>query len=104
MSWVEGLRRYIRVPRRGTKQVDRAIDDEMRFHLDMRAQELRDSGVPADRAATEALRRFGNVADARAYCRDQDRAREDTRRWSAVLEEAWQDAGIAGRQLRHRPL
>ena len=104
MSWLQGLRRYVRVPRRGKDQIDRAIDEEMRFHLDMRAQELRDSGVPADRASSEALRRFGSVADAREYCRDQDRAREDTRRWSAVLEEAWQDAGIAIRQLRQRPL
>jgi putative ABC transport system permease protein len=104
MSWLDGLRRYVRVPLRRKDQIDRAIDDEMRFHLDMRAQELRDSGVPADRAATEALRRFGNITDAREYCRDQDRAREHTRRWSAHLEEAWHDAGIAVRQLRRRPL
>ena len=42
MSWLQGVRRYVRLPRRGVSQIEREIDDELRFHLDMRAQELRE--------------------------------------------------------------
>jgi putative ABC transport system permease protein len=104
MSWLPGLRRYVRVPRTGLRQIEQEIDDELRFHLDMRAQELGAAGVSADRAEAEALRRFGNVADARAYCREQDKERTGQQRWTAVFQEAWQDATIAIRQLRNRPV
>src|SRR5688500_6258301 len=104
MSWLPGLRRYVRVPRPGAKQIDREIDDEMRFHLEMRSRELREAGLTEERADTEALRRFGDIAGARAYCREQDRRREGSRRWTTVFEEGWQDGVIAIRQLRHRRL
>jgi predicted permease len=104
MPRLPGLRRYIRLPHSSPKQIDRELDDELRFHLEMRSKELQDAGLPPATADREAHRRFGNVADAREYCRAQDRQREGHRRWTAVLDEAWQDAIIAVRQLRHRPL
>ena len=104
MPRLPGLRRYIRLPHSSPKQIDRELDDELRFHLEMRSRELQEAGLSADRADKEARRRFGNVADTREYCREQDRQREGHRRWTAVLDEGWQDAIIAVRQLRHRPL
>src|SRR5688572_27220842 len=104
MSWLHAFRRYVRLPRRDAGLIERAIDDELHFHLDMRAEELRARGLNQERASTEALRRFGDVNDARRYCRQQDQAAEKTRRGTTLLEEAWQDAALAIRQLRRRPL
>jgi predicted permease len=98
------MRRYIRLPHSSPKQIDRELDDELSFHLEMRSKELQEAGLSAANADKEARRRFGNVANAREYCRDQDLQREGHRRWSAVFDEAWQDAIIAVRQLKHRPL
>src|SRR5688572_15712753 len=104
MAWLHGFRRYVRLPRRGVWRIEREIDDELRYHLEMRAEELRARGLSQDGANAEALRRFGDIAGARAYCRHQDRAGEGARHWTSLIDEAWQDAGIAVRQLRNRPL
>jgi putative ABC transport system permease protein len=60
----------------------RDVDDEIRFHLDMRAQELIEQGVPRDDAWREARRQFGDVAAIEAECRDVrvERTRERGRR------------------------
>ena len=38
------------------------VDDELRFHLDMRTQELVEAGMPTDAARAEALRQFGDLS------------------------------------------
>ena len=48
----------------------RDVSDEIRFHLDMRAQELIEQGVPPEDAWREARRQFGDVAAIEAECRD----------------------------------
>src|SRR5689334_12110390 len=53
----------------------RDVSDEIRFHLDMRAQELIEQGVPSDDAWREARRQFGDVAAIEAECRDERTAR-----------------------------
>jgi predicted permease len=53
----------------------RDVSDEIRFHLDMRAQELIEQGVPSDQAWREARRQFGDVAAIEAECRDERSAR-----------------------------
>ena len=60
----------------------RDVSDEIRFHLDMRAQELIDTGMPREEALREARRQFGDVAAIEAECRDERsaRARERGRR------------------------
>ena len=104
MSWLHAFRRYVRLPRRDDGLIEREVDDELRFHLDMRAEELRARGLSDERANTEALRRFGDIDDARRYCRQQDQAGENARRWTTVFDESRQDAALAIRQLRRRPL
>ncbi len=42
--------------------LDREMDEEMRFHLDMEAADLASSGIAADEAQRLALSRFGGVA------------------------------------------
>src|SRR5688572_15552747 len=78
----------------------RDVDDEIRFHLDMRAQELIEQGVPRDEAWREARRQFGDVAAIEAECRDvrTERSRERGRReW---LRGVTMDLRFALRSLR----
>jgi predicted permease len=95
-------RRLFRLPDRPSG-IDRDLDEELRFHLDMRAEELRARGLTPDAARAEAVRQFGDVADAREFCRDEDerRLREDRR--ADWIEQLRQDTRLALRQLRRSP-
>src|SRR5438045_7245937 len=90
MRWLSRLRRRARlvVDRTG---VEREMDAEMRFHLEMEAEELARFGANTEEARRAARRRFGGVA------RYQDDAR-DARggRW---LQELGQDGRYALRVL-----
>ena len=98
-----GVRRLFRLPwsRAGMR---RDLDDEVRFHLDMRAAELRAQGMAPDEADAEALRRFGDVDDLR---QDSARTGEHRARWAQALEwlGGWAlDVRFAGRQLLASPV
>ena len=69
MRWLSRLRRRARlvVDRTG---VEREMDAEMRFHLEMEAEELARFGANTEEARRAARRRFGGVA------RYQDDARD----------------------------
>jgi predicted permease len=90
MRWLSRLRRRARLVV-DRNRVEREMDDEMRFHLEMEAEELARFGANADEARRGARRRFGGIA------RYQDDAR-DARggRW---LEELRQDTRYAMRVL-----
>ena len=53
----------------------RDVADEIRFHLDMRSQELMEQGMSKEDALREARRQFGDVAAIEAECRDERLAR-----------------------------
>jgi predicted permease len=55
--------------------VRRDVTDEIRFHLDMRTQELIEQGMSREDALREAQRQFGDIAAIEAECRDERRAR-----------------------------
>ena len=59
-------RRYVRF---WGPDVDADVDDEVRFHLEMKAAELAARGLPPDEALREARRRFGPVDDVRRWLR-----------------------------------
>ncbi|HEY2852018.1 MAG TPA: ABC transporter permease [Gemmatimonadaceae bacterium] len=90
MGWLEKLRRRARLLF-DHDAVEREMDDEMRFHLDMEADDLGRFGADADTASRVARRRFGGVA------RFQDEAREARGGW--WLEELRQDTRYALRVL-----
>jgi ElaB/YqjD/DUF883 family membrane-anchored ribosome-binding protein len=79
-SW----RRLLRWPTRTQAQIARDVDDELRFHLEMREQELRSYGRSADEAAREARARFGDVDAARRALR-QTEHRAQRRSWRDAL-------------------
>lgn len=73
----------------------RDLDEEMRFHVEMRAATNRDRGLTPDRASHEASRRFGNLLKVREESRDA---------WGFVaLERLGADAWYAARYVLRRP-
>jgi putative ABC transport system permease protein len=102
MNRMTGIRRLLRLTlnRAG---VERAVDDELRFHFEMTMRELMKQGMTPDDARSETERRFGNVERTRQRLATIDRARVDHERraewWSAFA----QDLRYALRGLRLKP-
>src|SRR5258708_39835853 len=67
MSWIDRLRP---LPRRD--QLSRDLDDELSFHLEMRARDNLDAGMTPDEARRDARRRFGNPQRIRERTRHAD--------------------------------
>ena len=71
---------------------DRDVDDELAFHLAMRAELLEASGLDPQNARDAALDRFGNVADVRERCISISHQRERRMKrleiWSATVQQA----------------
>ncbi|HKY04888.1 MAG TPA: ABC transporter permease [Blastocatellia bacterium] len=78
------------------EQVDREIDEELRFHLDMRVEENIAAGMTPEEARKAALRRFGNVT----------RIKEQGRsiRGASMLEAFLQDLRYGARMLLKQPV
>lgn len=73
-----------------------ALDDEMRLHIELRAEKLRAQGVAPDEAWREASKRFGNRLHVRERSRDMWIVR-----WADELSK---DVRIAMRGLRRSPV
>ncbi|HEY4087786.1 MAG TPA: ABC transporter permease, partial [Bryobacteraceae bacterium] len=76
-------------------QFDAEMEDEIRFHIETRADELEESGVPAKEALEQARREFGSRA----------LAMEDSRSaWQIPwLEDFWRDLTYAARGWKRNP-
>jgi putative ABC transport system permease protein len=100
---IPGLRRLFRFPRRSARQIDREIDDELAFHIDMVAAELIASGLPASEARDRAHQQFGDLGRARRTLRREELGIERGRRRADLGNELRQDLVFATRQLRRSP-
>jgi putative ABC transport system permease protein len=78
----------------------RDVTDEIRFHLDMRANELIEQGVPRENALLEARRQFGDVAAIEAECRDVRAVRTRERGRREWLRGFTMDLRFGMRSLR----
>ncbi len=77
------------------RELDRNLDDELKFHLAMREQKLREQGVPPEEAPYAAQRQLGNVTHLKETSREL---------WGFCwLEIFWQDLRYAARQLKRNP-
>ena len=81
----------------------RDLDDEMRFHIEMRAAELRALGAPEADAYAEAQRRFGDERDFRDYGARVGARQAFSSRMIESLDEWTQDIRFAVRQFRRSP-
>ncbi len=94
-------RRLFRLP---FSRIDPAeLDDEFQFHLAMRARDLERLGHSPDRARAQALAEFGDINDARRFCRAEDEERMRDHRRSQWLGALRQDLLVAIRGLRRQP-
>jgi putative ABC transport system permease protein len=80
------------------------VDEELRVHLEMRIDELVESGMTREEARREAMRQFGDLEGTRRYCRDQDQTRENAMQRALSVQDVMQDVKIGVRSLLRVPL
>jgi putative ABC transport system permease protein len=78
------------------RAVEKDLDEEMRFHLEMETRKLIERGLPPERARREALLSFGGVERHKEACRDETGA--------PVVETLLQDLRYGARGLRRNPV
>jgi predicted permease len=83
--------------------VEREVDEEFSFHVDMRVRELVGRGWTEDDARAEAIRRFGDMDRVKADCRDLGAGRNVRMNRQVWRDEIRQDFVYAVRQLRRAP-
>ena len=84
-------------------KVDREVDDELAFHLEMRTREYIERGMDPAAARREAEKRFGNVRHMRAALEHLGEGRNRQMQRTEYLGELRQDVGFAWRQLMKNP-
>lgn len=81
----------------------RDVDEELRFHLELRERELVASGLPPSEARDEARRRFGDLELTRRRCADSQLRLERRRRRRDMLADLTQDLAVGARAFARRP-
>jgi gamma-glutamyl:cysteine ligase YbdK (ATP-grasp superfamily) len=77
------------------RRLERDLEEELQFHLAMRAEKNRASGIEANDAQAAARQRFGNVTLVKEDCREM---------WTFTwIETLWQDVRYAARNLAKSP-
>src|ERR1700679_2141174 len=79
----------------GKRRLDLEMDEEMRAHVEMRAQANVEAGMGSEEARREALGNFGPTESVKEMCRDQRGVR-----W---IEDFGQDVRYGLRQLWGSP-
>lgn len=97
-----GVRRAFRLPAT-SERIARELDDEVRFHVEMRAKALIAQGFSSEQAYAEALRRFGDVDDLRDYCVSIEVAHMQRVQFRERFDTILQDLRFAFRQYRKSP-
>lgn len=97
------FRRLFALPFRTRESIARDVDEELAFHIEMRARDLAGAGMaPAD-ALRAARAEFGDVEGTRRYLNDTDRRTELATRLGGWIDEARQDTWLALRQAARSP-
>ena len=88
--------------RRRHPQIRAEVEDELRFHLEMRISELQKRGLNAAEARREALRQFGDLDETREVCVSADQRKESQGERRRYFDELKQDVAHGLRHLRRR--
>ena len=96
------MRKVIRT-RFGRRSVPGEVDDELSFHIEMRAGQLMQDGLTPDDAREEARRRFGDLQDVRESCVTYDEERIQAMDRISLLNDFRQDIGWSSRMLWRTP-
>jgi predicted permease len=79
------------------------VDDELRFHLEMRERELIAAGMTPTAARAQAEREFGDVTGVRAACLTIDQRRQQHANRLEMTDAMWNDIKFTARTLRKSP-
>lgn len=101
MKLPHGVRRTFRLLVPGAYRDE--VDEELRFHLERRIDELVAEGMEPAAARREALRRFGDPGRVARECRSIARTVETGERRATLRDELAQDLSWALRQVRRQP-
>jgi putative ABC transport system permease protein len=93
-------RRYVRF---WGPNIEADVDDELRFHLDMRARDYETRGLPADDARRAAAERFGDVHGIGGALRAHDRRRERGRQRKEYMSDLTSDVRYGLRAFARAP-
>ena len=96
------MRRVFRLPF-SRPPIEREVDAELAFHLEMRERQLIAAGMDPQAAKHEALRQFGDMHSVRDFCVTLDEDRERAMKRANRMEELGQDLRYAFRTLRRNP-
>jgi hypothetical protein len=69
MTTIKSILRRLGAPVRG-KAAGREVEDELRFHIEMRARDNVAAGMSPEDAMADAMRRFGDFDQIRAVCEE----------------------------------
>ncbi len=94
MSWLKTILWHLTGFFRKDK-IERRIEEEFRFHLEMRTQENINAGMVPEEARREARRQFGNLT----YLTEESREI----RGGAIMDTLWQDLRYGVRMLIKSP-
>ena len=101
--WPSRFRRRFRLALHRPDAAAADMDAEIRFHLEMRAEQLVARGLEPGEARAEAARRFGDLEAASGRLRHGARRREARMLRRERFGAMWQDLTFAARQLRRSP-
>lgn len=94
-----GVRRFLWLALRRHDRWEREVEEEIKLHLTMRAEQLVAEGRGSDEAYAEAVRRFGPLSESRARLVDAARHRETRMQRTEYLDDLRQDTVFAVRTL-----
>ena len=83
--------------------LDREVDEEIAFHIEMRTRELVERGVDPTAAREIVLARLGDLSRLKRTCEDLGRKRDRETRMTQWLEEIRHDVATALRQMKGSP-
>jgi putative ABC transport system permease protein len=94
-----GVRRALSLALRRRDRWEREVEDEIKLHLTLRAEQLQAQGRAPDEAYTEALRRFGSLDASRRRLLRAAEHREKTMHHTEIVADLKQDIAFAWRTL-----
>ena len=83
--------------------IHQEVDEELAFHVEMRARELVDRGMDPKAAREVALARIGDLGQLKRTCEDLGRKRDREMRMTQWLDDLKGDVTVALRQLKASP-
>src|SRR5215208_6231216 len=98
-----GIRRLFRLALRRRDLTHAEVDEEIRLHLALRAEQLVRDGLSPDMARAEAERRFGLADDARTNLHSSAERREERMQLRELVDAVQRDLRIAVRGLKRSP-